>query len=136
MLEAFAVNQTIAADSAVPFDSVSLLKGETVVLSGISTIQLNRCGVYMVNAVVTGTPATAGAVELYMTRNGVEQPQARTYLPAELTNVSVSLPISTLVQVTDNNGNCCCKAPTMLQFINAGVGLNAANTSVVVTKVC
>lgn len=136
MLEAFAVNQTIAADSAVPFNSVSLLKGETVVLSGISTIQLNRCGVYMVNAVITGTPAAAGAAEVYMTRNGVEQEQARAYLPAALTTVSVALPISTLVQVTENNGNCCCKAPTLLQFVNAGVGLNAASTSVIVTKVC
>lgn len=136
MLEAFAVNQTIAADSVIPFTSVSLQKGETAVLAGSSSIMLNKCGVYMVSAVFTGTPAAAGAAEITMTKNGVAQPQATVNLPAALTTVSVALPISTLVQVPQSNGPCCCKSGTVIQFENTGVGLNAAGASVIVTKVC
>lgn len=136
MLEAYAVNKTIAANDLIPFDSVSLLKGQTAVLSGASSIQLNRCGVYMISAVFTGTPAAAGAVSIEMLRNGVVQPQASANLAAELTTVSVAVPISTLVQVSENNGNCCCKSGTIIQFRNSGVGLNAARTSIIITKVC
>lgn len=90
----------------------------------------------MVSFVLTGTPAAAGQASVEMTKNGVPQPQATITLPAALTTVSVALPIHTLVQVSESNSNCCCKAPTVLQFINTGVGINAAGSSVVITKVC
>ena len=136
MLEAYAVNQTFTANSVVPFTSVSLIKGETAVLTGTSSIQLNRAGVYMVTAVFTGTPAAAGAATIQMTKDGVVQPQATITDPTVLTTVGVTLPISTLVQVSESNSCCCCKAPTVLQFVNAGVGLNNAASHVTVTKIC
>lgn len=136
MLEAYAVNQTFAANSVVPFTSVSLIKGETAVLTGTSSIQLNRAGVYMVTATFTGTPAAANAVTIQMTKDGVVQPQATISAPTVLTTESVALPISTLVQVSESNSCCCCKAPTVLQFVNAGAALNNAAAHVTVTKLC
>ena len=137
MLEAYAVSQTIAATNGpVPFTTVALVKGETAILTGLNSIQLNRAGIYHVELQVSGTPAAAGAATVTMTRNGVTQPQATVTDPTVLTTVGVNLAMSTLVQVTENNGPCCCMAPTVLQFINTGVALNNASTSVVVTKLC
>ena len=106
MLEAYSLNQTVASMDAVPFTSVSLKKGCTAELSGASTIQLNKCGVYMVSFDASSTTATT--VELY--KNGIEQPQAQ--------STGLNPSFVTLVQVTENNSCCPCSAPTTLQVIN------------------
>ena len=136
MLNAYSVGQTIAANDYISFNLVALRKGETAVLSGNSTVQLNKAGVYAVSFEITGTPAAAGAVTVEMLKDGVAQPQATATLPAALTTVSVALPITTLVQVQHDNGPCCCRAPVVLQFRNTGVGLNNAGVRLVITKVC
>ena len=123
MLEAYSLNQTVASMDAVPFTSVSLKKGCTAELSGASTIQLNKCGVYMVS--FNGSSATATTVELY--KNGIEQPQAQ--------STGLNPSFVTLVQVTENNSFCPCSAPTTLQVINvddAEATLTDAN--IIVTK--
>ena len=123
MLEAYSLNQTVASMDAVPFTSVSLKKGCTAELSGASTIQLNKCGVYMVS--FNGSSATATTVELY--KNGIEQPQAQ--------STGLNPSFVTLVQVTENNSCCPCSAPTTLQVINvddAEATLTDAN--IIVTK--
>lgn len=137
MLEAYASSQAIpAVNGLVPFTSVSLIKGDTVTLSGTNSILLHRKGVYLVTAQVSGTPAAAGTVELSMLKDGVIQPQTTVTDPTAATTIGVVIPITTLVQVHDDDGACCCKAPVVVQFINTGVALNAATTSIVVTKVC
>ena len=137
MLNAYSNGQTIAATNGlVPFTSVSLAKGETTELSGINSILLHRAGVYLVNMVVTGTPAAAGAVTVTMTKNGVTQNQATVNDHTAATTVGVTMPMVTLVQVPESDGCCCCKAPTVLQFVNTGVGLNNASATLVITKVC
>lgn len=137
MLNAYSNAQTISATNGIiPFTSVSLVKGQTVELSGTSTILLHKAGIYLVNMVVAGTPAAAGAVTVSMTKDGVTQPQATLTDPTALTTVGVTMPISTLVQVQDSDGCCCCKAPVVLQFTNTGVGLNNANAILTITKVC
>ena len=123
MLEAYSLNQTVASMDAVPFTSVSLKKGCTAELSGASTIQLNKCGVYMVS--FNASSATATTVELY--KNGIEQPQAQ--------STGLNPSFVTLVQVTENNSCCPCSAPTVLQVINvddAEATLTDAN--IVITK--
>ena len=124
MLEAYSINQTVASMDAVPFTSVSLKKGCTAELSGASTIQLNKCGVYMVS--VNASSATATTLELY--KNGIEQPQAQ--------STGLNPSFVTLVQVTESNSCCPCSAPTMLQVINvddAEATLTDAN--IVITKI-
>lgn len=136
MIEAYSKNQSIPATTGiVPFTSVSLKKGQTVELNGVNSIQLNKCGVYEVIFNATALAGTAGNVTIEMTKNGVPQPQATTTITGATTTTAVNVPISTLVQVKDNNSCCCCDAPTILQFLNTGVAITA-DTNIVVTKVC
>lgn len=136
MLEAYSLNQTIAVNGILPFNSVTLKKGCTAELSGVSSIQLNKCGVYEIAFNMTATASTAGDVIVQMTKNGTIQPQATRTITGATVATSVDVPITTLVQVTENNSNCCCSAPTVVQFINAGVAVTANNINVVVTKIC
>lgn len=137
MLEAYSTGQTIAATTGVvTFTNVSLVKGQTVALSGASTVQLNKAGIYMVHVNVSGVPATAGTASIQLYKDGVAQPQATSSTPTALTTVGVNMSMATLVQVREDNGCCCCKAPVVIQVNNTGVGLGNANASIVVTKVC
>lgn len=106
MLEAYSLNQTVASMNAIPFTNVSLKKGCTAELVGTSTIQLNKCGVYMVS--VDASSATSTTIELY--KNGIEQPQAQ--------STGSSPCFTTLVQVTENNSCCPCSSPTTIQVLN------------------
>lgn len=136
MIEAYARNQSIPATTGiVPFTGVTLKKGQTAELSGVNSIQLNKCGVYEVIFNATALAGTAGAITIEMTKNGVPQSQATTTITGATTTTSVNVPITTLVQVRDNNSCCCCDAPTILQFINTGVAITA-DTNIVVTKIC
>jgi hypothetical protein len=136
MLEAYSLNQTILTSGIIPFNSVALLKGETVQLNGVSTIELNRCGVYEVVFNMTANATTAGNIVVQMTKNGVIQPQATRTITGATTATSANVPITTLVQVSKNNTDCCCSSPTIIQFVNAGVGVLANNINVAVTKLC
>jgi hypothetical protein len=136
MLEAYSLNQTILTNGIIPFNSVALLKGETVQLNGVSTIELNRCGVYEVVFNMTANATTAGNIVVQMTKNGVIQPQATRTITGATTATSANVPITTLVQVAKNNTDCCCSSPTIIQFVNAGVGVLANNINVAVTKLC
>lgn len=98
MLEAYSKNQTVPATTGItPFNSVTLKKGCTAELNGVSSIQLNKCGVYEVifNAIALAT--TAGNITVEMTKNGVTQPQATRTITGATVTTSVNVPISTLV---------------------------------------
>ena len=123
MLEVYSTNVEVAADSAIPFQNVALKKGCTAELSGTGTIQLNKCGVYMVS--FDGTASAETNVELY--KDGVTQMQA------QATGEAVSF--ETLVQVDKNNCGCCCSSPVTLQVISDSA-VTFTNANIVVTKVC
>lgn len=136
MLEAYSKNQTIPATTGIiPFNSVTLKKGCTAELNGVSSIQLNKCGVYEISLDVTGLASTAGTVSIAMTKNGIAQPQATRSLDGQTTTEGFSTSITTLVQVTDTNSCKCCDAPTTVQFVNTGVEF-VGDVDVVVTKIC
>lgn len=124
MLEAYSQNVTVAAESPIPFNSVSLVKGNTAILSSPTTIELNKCGVYMVSCDVSA--AAAETIQLY--KNGVAQPQA--------ISVGTSPSFTTLVQVDHNNNPCCCcSSPTTIQVIATEAG-TLTDANIAVTKVC
>ena len=124
MLEAYSLNQTVGTLEAVPFTNVSLKKGCTAVLSGTSTIQLNKCGVYMVEFNASATASTT--LELY--KDGVAQPQAQ--------STDTSIAFTTLVQVTENNSCCPCSSPTTIQIINIDdADATLTNANIVITKI-
>lgn len=122
MLEAYSLNIPVSADASIPFNNVSVEKGNTAVLSSASTVQLNRCGVYMVS--FDGTTGTATTVQL--SKNGVLQPQAQ--------STGTQPSFVTLVQVTENNSCCPCSSPTTLRVMNTTAG-TFANANIVVTKI-
>lgn len=123
MLEAYSLNTSVGADSAIPLNNVFIKKGCSAVNSGPSSIELNQCGVYMVS--LNGVASAATTVQMY--KNDIPQPQAQT--------AGTSLGFETLVQVSENNSNCCCSAPTTLRFINS-TSVTFPIVNVDVTKIC
>ena len=122
MLEAYGLNITAAADSNIPFTSTSLIKGCTVSKPSADTINLNKCGVYMVECDVSAAAATT--IQLY--KNGVAQPQAQ--------STGTSPSFTTLVQVSENNTCCPCTAPVTLQVRNV-TATTLTDANITVTKV-
>lgn len=124
MLEAYSLNAEVESMQPIPFNNVTLKKGCTTELSGTSTIQLNKCGVYMVS--VDASSAATTTIELY--KNGVEQPQAQ--------STGSSPTFITLVQVTENNSCCPCATPTTLQVLNVDdATATFTNVNIVITKI-
>lgn len=122
MLEAYSLDVTAAANSNVPFNSVTLEKGCTVTKPSADTINLNKCGVYMVE--VDATAAASTTLQLY--KDGIAQPQAQ----STGTNPS----FTTLVQVPKNNTSCPCTSPVSIQIVNTAA-TTLSNAHIVVTKV-
>lgn len=125
MLEAYSVNVTSAADTAIPFNNVSIEKGCTVNMVSPSSIALNKCGVYMVS--VDCTAASSATIQLF--KDGVAQPQAQ--------GTGATPGFVTLVQVDHNNSKCCCASPTIVEVKNTGTAeATFNNINIAITKVC
>lgn len=124
MLEAYSTNIVVAADAAIPFNNITLEKGCTAELSAPSSLDLNKCGVYMVAVDAVANAATT--IQLY--KDGVAQPQA------QFTGTAGSF--VTLVQVDRNNSNCnCCSSPVNLK-VTSSAEVTLTNANIVVTKIC
>ena len=125
MLEAYSLNVEVASDSAIPFNSSSLIKGCTVSHPSPDTINLNKCGVYMVS--VDASAETASIIQLY--KDGVAQPQAQS-------SAGTAPGFVTLVQVDHNNSCCACDSPVSIQVKNAGdAAVTFTNCNICVTKI-
>lgn len=122
MLNAYSQNVTLTEMSPIPFDSVAVVKGCTAVLSGDSTIELNKCGVYMVSCNVSA--AAAETIQLY--KDGVPQAQAQA--------TGTCPAFTALVQVAQNNTCNPCTGPVRLQVISVTAG-TLTNAAVTVTKI-
>lgn len=123
MIEVYGINVTAIADTPLSFGNVSVKKGCTAELESSNTIQLNKCGVYMVE--FDGSAAAEITVQMF--KDGVAQPQAQ--------STGTSLSFTTLVQVDHNNSNCCCSSPVELKFVPTSAG-TFTNINVCVTKIC
>lgn len=123
MLEAYSTDVTMAVDTAVPFNNISVKKGCTAELPSPSTIQLNKCGVYMV--ALDGVAGASATLQLY--KDGIAQPQAQ--------STGTTLGFNTLVQVDRNNTRCCCSSPVNLQVICEDA-VTLTNVNICVTKIC
>ena len=106
MLEVYSINIDVGADSFVPLNNVSIKKGCAVELSGVSSILLNKCGVYEVSC--NCSAGTSTTIQLY--KNGVAQPQAQ--------STGLNPSFKTLVSVDENNTCCPCTSPTSIQVFN------------------
>ena len=122
MLEVYSINTNVAANTYIPLNNVSYRKGNTAIPSGVSSIELNKCGVYMVSC--DSSAGTSTTIQLY--KNGVAQPQAQA--------TGLNPNFLTLVSVDENNTCCPCTAPVTLQIMNT-TETTFSDINVVVTKV-
>ena len=122
MLEAYSTNIAVGANANIPFNSTSLLKGCTVTKPSADTINLNKCGVYMVAVDCSASVATT--IQLY--KDGVAQPQAQ--------STGEAPSFVTLVQVDKNNTCCPCSSPTSLQVMNTDAA-TLTDANITITKV-
>ena len=123
MLEVYGTNVTLVANTPISFNNTSIKKGCTAELESSSTIQLNKCGVYMVE--FDASLSASNTIQMY--KDGVAQPQAQ--------STGTSPSFTTLVQVDHNNSNCCCSSPVNLRFVPTAAG-TATDVNVCVTKIC
>lgn len=136
MLEVYSTNTTAAAGAPIALSNVSLLKGTSTQLQGVSSIQINKCGVYEVSVSATATADTAGAIIIQLRKDGVLQPQALTSTTAADITSQHTLGFTTLVQVThDNYSNCICSTPTIIDFVNTGVETTYNHINVTVVRI-
>lgn len=135
MLQAYSTNLTMTADTAFPFNNVTVDKGTGENLSAPASIQLNTRGIYLVevDGYATGAAAGTDTVQLYV--NGIAYPQAISSFTAAADAIS-NFGFKTFVQVTENNCPCnCTSSPTVLQVRNGEVALDEAHINIVVTKI-
>ena len=124
MLEVYSLNVEVPADTAIPLNNVVIQKGCTAVNSAPATIQLNKCGVYM----VTCDASSSASVTIQLYKNGIAQPQAQ--------STGASACFVTFVQVPNDNSNCCCSSPTTIQIFNGDTAATFENINVCVSKLC
>lgn len=123
MLQAYSIGKVVAANGIVPFDNVVVDKGCSESLTGAGTIELNKCGVYIVS--VDGSAAAETTIQLL--RNGVALPQAQ--------STGTTLGFTTIVQVEKNNCQCNpCSAPVTIQVSNT-TATTLNNVNIVVHKI-
>lgn len=134
MIQVYSSDVTVDANGVFPLNSVRVNKGSYAELVG-SAIQLNKCGVYMVEVDASLTPAAAGTVAIQMYKDGVAQPQAYNYFTgvAETANTASFM---AFVQVPQNNSPCCCSSPTFLTINNESEEEVTGRINVCVSKIC
>ena len=122
MIEAYSKNINVDANSAIPLNNVSLLKGCSTTQEGTSTIVLNKRGIYEVNVSAIVTSATAAdVITIQLQKDGVSIPQAIGAFTVDTADNVGTIAFTTLIQVPqDNNCNCPCSIPTRISLLNAG----------------
>ena len=134
MIQGYSTDITVAENTAIPFNNVTIKKGCGAELAGPATIQLNKAGIYMVSVDGSIEPAAAGEVSIQLSKDGILQPQAQA-IETGATDSITHLSFVTLVQVKENNTCSCCTSPTRIQVINGTEG-TFSNINIVVTKLC
>lgn len=138
MIEAYSTNVAVAANQPVPFNSVSIAKGCSVVQRSAATFLFNECGVYELSFDASGaiSGAEAADIVLQLYKNGVPQPQAQAQANSSAATDIENLSFTTLVQVPNDNSNCCCVTPTTVQIMNGAVAVLLNNANITITKKC
>lgn len=136
MIEVYSKNVSAATDAPIALNNVALLKGESTVLRGVSTIQLNRCGVYEVSVSASAVATEEGEISIQLEKDDVLQPQAVSSATAADTTSTYALGFTTLVQVThSNNQNCICATPTNIDIVNTGVPVTFTSINLTAVRV-
>lgn len=130
MLEVITNNAVVTADSVIPLQSITLLKGCTVSPQG-NNIVLKKSGVYAIHVDANAISADAtGAVSIQLAKNGVLLNIPNSETVANATAIH-SLSLNALVRVKEAS---CCETPVSISVMNVGNGATV-DMNVVVTKV-
>ena len=114
MLELYSENVSVNANSDIPLNEVSLLKGNCATTQGASSIVLNTRGVYRVSVNANVNLAAAGVASIQLKVNGKVVENAIAQATADASDI-YNLSFETYVQVTSNNNpNCVCSVPTVI----------------------
>lgn len=135
MVQASSSNLNVPANSIYPLNNVVIQKGCSAQQLGAGTIQLNQRGIYAVHCDGFATPAAATLVSTQLYVNGVARPDAISGFTG-VADTQDTFGFEALVQVSENNTNCCCTAPTNLYFMNGITEVTGAHINIVVTKIC
>lgn len=134
MIETYSNNITVAANAAVPMNT-AFRKGTTVTKSGDATLQLNKCGIYVVDVNAVGVAGAGGLITIQLLVNGVAVPYAFASETAADTTSTHNLAFSTKVQVPATYNECCpCSTPFTVTLVNTGVETTYSLVNVLVTK--
>ena len=135
MLQCYSNNISIGANTAIPFNNVTIDKGCAETLLAPASIQLNQRGVYLVEVDGFGTGAAAANGSIQLAVNGVAYPQAISSFTTAAGDIS-NFGFKTFVQVAENNCPCnCISSPTTLQVLNGTAALTEGHVNVVITKI-
>lgn len=135
MLEVYSRNIAVAEDAPIALNNVALEKGCSTRLRGVSTIQLNKCGVYEVTVSASAVADVAGVISIQLEKDGVLQPQATSSVTAADTTSINPLGFTTLVQSPRDNSACPCAAPTTFDIVNTGVAATYDSIDVTVVRI-
>ncbi len=135
MVEMYSLNIDVAENGSIPFNSVKVLKGSSVMHTAPATVQFNKRGVYMVQVEASATPAAAGDVSIQLAKNGVLDQSAYS-ITTGAADETTTLGFTTLVQVRQDNTCCCVTSPTTIQIINTGLAVTFPIVRIIVTKIC
>ena len=135
MIQVYSTNIAVDEDSFIPLQNVKTQKGCSASMSGVSTINLNKCGVYKITVDGSATPTTAGLMSIDLYKNGVALPEAQSSVTGTADAVS-TMGFTTYVQVSSSNSCKCFDSPVSIQIFNSGVDATFLNVNVTVDKVC
>ena len=135
MLQVYSTNIAVDETSFVPLQNVKTQKGCSATMSGTSTINLNKCGVYRITVDASATPVTPGLMSIDLYRDGVAMPEAQSSVTGTADTTS-PMSFETFVQVSSNNTCRCCDRPVTIQVFNSGVDATFMNLNVTVDKMC
>ena len=136
MIQTYSKNITVNANTAIPFNSTSLLKGCTTDKTGISTITLNKSGVYMISFDASVVGSAAGTISVQLSKNGTLLPEATTSETTANTTDVHSISFESLVQVSQDNSCRCSDSGVTISVINTGIEATYNQANIVVTKIC
>ena len=134
MIETYSKNVNAATNEPINLNSVALFKGCSVVKQGASSLVFNKCGIYKLTCTASATAQEAGEISIQLQKNGLLVPQTEMSVTAADTTSVHPIGFTTLVQVANNNTDCQCSIPTVIDIVNTGVGA-VFDIDVLVTKI-
>ena len=138
MLQVYADNLgiKILENEPLKFTNLAVQKGNTSTKTDVSTVSLNKAGIYMISfdAVIASSDTLTTSAQLFV--DGVPQMQGKTASLSTDGGDKQAMGFTTLVSVPHDNSCRCSDKGVTLQVINTGSSTDYDHVNLVVTKIC